>query len=182
MAAQPVFPLDHIDFAAPAVAGREGIGALLPHRGDMLLLDEILWHSDDFVRGVARRRVGSDEFWCAGHIPTQPIMPGVLLVEAGAQLAAWLYYQFTPHRWFAGFTRIEETSFHRQVVPGDELILLCECQKRSEKRFVCDIQGIVDDVVVFKSLITGMAFPKSGTVPRVPLESVPSIRTEMQQQ
>ena len=109
-------------------------------------------------------------------------MPGVLLVEAGAQLAAWLYYQVTPRRWFAGFTRIEDTSFHIQVVPGDTLILLCECRKRSEKRFICDIQGLVDGQVAFKSLITGMAFPKVGEVPRVPLDSVPSTRGSLQSQ
>lgn len=181
MAAQPVIPIDHIDPNAAPVADREGIAALIPHRGDMLLLDEIMWHNEDFTQAVARRYVRSDEFWCPGHVPTRPIMPGVLLVEAGAQLAAWAYYHFFEHRWFAGFTRIEETSFHIQVVPGDELWLLCSSRKRSEKRFVCDVQGIVDGNVAFKSLITGMAFPKVGEIPRVPLDSVPQIRGSLQE-
>lgn len=181
MGTEPMFPIDDMDLNAAPLADRAMIADSIPHRGDMLMLDEILWYDERFENGIARRRVGADEFWCSGHVPSRPIMPGVLLVEAGAQLAAWLYYQFYDHRWFAGFTRIEETSFHVQVVPGDELLLLCGCRKRSERRFICDIQGIVDGKIAFKSLITGMAFPKVGEVPRVPLDSVPTTGQSLQQ-
>ncbi len=173
MPAPHLFPIDEIDLDATPMVHQEGIAELIPHRGDMLLLEEVIWHDDTFTKGVGRHRVRDDEFWCPGHVPTLPIMPGVLLVETGAQLAAYLYYRFTPQRWFAGFTRIEETAFRGQVVPGDDLLLLCDCLKRSEKRFVCRIQGLVDSEVRFDSLITGMAFPKSPQPPRVPVASVP---------
>jgi 3-hydroxyacyl-[acyl-carrier-protein] dehydratase len=172
MPSELLIDLEALDLSATA-ADLEGVAAVIPHRGDMLLLDSIVWHDEAFDHGVARKHVHDDEFWCAGHIPTRPIMPGVLLVEAGAQLSSWLYYKRSGAKWFAGFTRIENTAFRGQVVPGDDLLLLCRCTKYSERRFVTMLQGLVEDRLVFESTITGMAFPKDGDAPRVPLDAVP---------
>ncbi|MDR1071755.1 MAG: hypothetical protein LBL21_03890, partial [Rickettsiales bacterium] len=67
---------------------QESIKKLIPHRGDMLLLDEIREYND--VSGVGIHRVRDDEFWCEGHFPGKPIMPGVLQVEALAQTACFI--------------------------------------------------------------------------------------------
>jgi len=167
--AQQIFDLDGIDMRG-TVADRASIAMVNPHRGDMMLLDRIVWHDDTLDRGVAIKQVRTDEFWIPGHIPGQPLMPGVLMVEASAQLASWMYYKRSGQNWFAGFTRIEDTTFREQVVPGDELVLLCICQKYALKRFVCRGQGLVNGRIAFDTIVTGMAFPKMPTPERRPLE------------
>lgn len=169
MPANVLFDIEGIDLAS-AVADRAAIATLIPHRGDMLLLDRIVWHDAGMDRGIAARKVRSDEFWVPGHIPGQPLMPGVLMVEASAQLASWMYYKRSGATWFAGFTRIEDTTFREQVVPGDELFLLCECLKYNSKRFICRAQGLVNGRIAFDTTVTGMAFPKMATPERRPLE------------
>lgn len=169
MPANVLFDIDGLDLAS-SVADRAAIATLIPHRGDMLLLDRIVWHDDSMDRGIAARKVRPDEFWVPGHIPGQPLMPGVLMVEASAQLASWMYYKRSGETWFAGFTRIEDTTFREQVVPGDELFLLCQCLKYNSKRFICRAQGLVSGRVAFDTTVTGMAFPKMPIPERRPLE------------
>lgn len=137
---------------------REQIEQYLPHRDVMLQLDGVVWHADDFTHAVAVKHVRPDEFWTKGHIPGRPILPGVLMVEAGAQLASIMYYVRVKTDKFAGFTRIENTAFRGMVVPGDTLYLVSREVKFSPRRFVADLQGVVDDKIVFESRITGMLF------------------------
>jgi len=167
--AHQLFALDGIDMGG-TFADKAAIATINPHRGDMMMLDRIVWHDATFDRGIAVKIVRHDEFWVPGHIPGQPLMPGVLMVEASAQLASWMYYKRSGQVWFAGFTRIEDTTFREQVVPGDELVLLCECMKYALKRFVCRAQGLVSGRIAFDTIVTGMAFPKMPTPERRPLE------------
>lgn len=163
----PFLDLSGIDPSMPPVADREGIARYNPHRFQMALLDSVLWHSDDLLKGVGLWRVKKDEFWVSGHIPGDPLMPGVLMVEAGAQLASYMYYKKAQVDWFAGFARIEECSFRGRVVPGDDFLLLCDVTKFGLKRFNANLQGVVRGEVAFDAAIVGLAFPKMGTVERV---------------
>lgn len=151
----PLVDLGSIDLAAVAMDQRK-IGTFIPHRGHMLQLDRVIWHRDDYTAAVALKRVRDDEFWCEGHIPGRPILPGVLMVEAGAQVASIMYFARMDHRNFAGFTRIEDTVFRGIVVPGDDMYIIAREVKFHPKRFISDIQGIVRGKVVFESRITGM--------------------------
>lgn len=153
----PLFELDGVDRLG-IVIDRTGLEAYIPHRGLMMLIDGVVWHNDDYSRGVAVKHVRADEFWCAGHIPGRPLMPGVLMVEAGAQLASFLYYARVDHRKFAGFTRIENTVFRGTVTPGDDLLLLADLVRFQPRRFIYDLQGMVGDRIVFESRATGMIF------------------------
>jgi 3-hydroxyacyl-[acyl-carrier-protein] dehydratase len=145
-----------LDLSTIDLLDREGLGAFIPHRGHMMQLDAVVWWKPDYTLGVAVKHVRPDEFWCAGHIPGRPLLPGVLMVEAGAQLASYLYFVRMDHRRFAGFTRIEDTSFRGQVSPGDDLYLISREVKFHPKRFIADVQGMVKDRVVFESRVTGM--------------------------
>src|SRR5579871_761124 len=100
----------------------EAIRALLPHRYPMLLVDRIL----ELTPGehvVGLKNVTINEPCFQGHFPGQAVMPGVLIVEAMAQVAGVMIL-FLPayQRKLAFLAGIEKTRFHKPVVPGDTLI------------------------------------------------------------
>jgi len=150
-----LFDLDEIDLSQ-RLLGRKELLRWNPHRGDMALLDHVVWSDDNFMRGVGLKEVRDDEFWVAGHFPGQPMYPGVLQVETGAQLACYLFNASLGQPMIAAFLRMESASFRHKVVPGDDLYLLCQSIKRGRRNFTCDVQGLVHDTLAFEVRISGM--------------------------
>ena len=110
----------------------QGIQRLLPHRYPFLLIDQVV----DVVAGLSAtgiKNVTVNEPQFTGHFPGQPIMPGVLIIEAMAQTAAVLVMA-TLGRSTEGklvyFMTIDQARFRRPVVPGDQLRILVEKQQR----------------------------------------------------
>lgn len=104
-----------------------GIEKIIPHRGDMRLIDEIREFNDN--SGVGIHYVRDNEFWCAGHFPGNPIMPGVLQVEALAQTACFIALMnlgLTDGNTLGYFTTMEKIKFSHMVRPGDILELHVE--------------------------------------------------------
>ena len=99
--------------------------SLLPHREPFVLVDEIV-SAEPGVQAVGIKRVRSDEFWARGHFPGHPVMPGVLIVEAMAQVGAVALFMGMPQKddgvlpLFAGANNVR---FRRQVRPGDTLTI-----------------------------------------------------------
>ncbi|MEA2413401.1 MAG: 3-hydroxyacyl-[acyl-carrier-protein] dehydratase [Thermoanaerobaculia bacterium] len=100
---------------------------LLPHRYPMLLVDRVVEIDPDGKRIVGLKNVSANEQFFQGHFPGNPVMPGVLIVEAMAQCAALLGLREMPDRdkklfLFGG---VDKARFRRPVVPGDQLRLEC---------------------------------------------------------
>ena len=104
------------------------IESVIPHRGDMRLVDEIREFTDTSAVGI--KYVRDDEFWCAGHFPGNPIMPGVLQVEALAQTACFVAFKRFSEKerknMLGYFTTMEKIRFSHMVHPGDKLELHVE--------------------------------------------------------
>lgn len=151
-----LFDISHIDLSAVAVSADE-VGRLNPQCGAMRQLDHVVWLSDDKAHGLGVKHVRHDEFWVSCHIPGRPLMPGVLMIEAGAQMCSVQFKKKTGNLAFLGFIRCDDVVFRGQVVPGDTMYLLgCEV-KIGGRRFVSLVQGVVDGKLVFEAQITGMA-------------------------
>ena len=85
-----LFDISNIDLDQAAVPADE-IPRYNPQVGDMRQLDHVIWLNDDLSCGLGVKHVRDDEFWVAGHIPGRPLLPGVLMIEAAAQLSSVLY-------------------------------------------------------------------------------------------
>ena len=98
------------------------IRQLLPHRYPMQLVDKIITIDENYIVGV--KNVTSNEPFFTGHFPQEPVMPGVLLVEAMAQAGGLLVLNTLeePERWSTYFMKIDNVKFRKKVVPGDTLI------------------------------------------------------------
>ena len=155
MSVEPLIDLSTIDFTQIAVSTEE-IGRMNPQTGHMRQLDDIVYVNDDNTLAVGRKIVRDDEFWVEGHIPDRPIYPGVLMIEAAAQISSILYHLKSGDDSFMGFTRCDKCSFRGLVVPGDTLTLISIERKYQRRRFVCDAQGFVGDNFIFDVTVTGM--------------------------
>ncbi|MCS7041370.1 MAG: 3-hydroxyacyl-ACP dehydratase FabZ [Bryobacteraceae bacterium] len=122
-----------------AVLENIDIRDILPHRYPMLLVDRILEMEEDRIVGM--KNVTANEPFFVGHFPEYPVMPGVLIVEAMAQVGGVLVLKTVPDRKskLVLFASIEEAKFRRPVLPGDTLIIECRTLKRKET--VVKMQG-----------------------------------------
>jgi 3-hydroxyacyl-[acyl-carrier-protein] dehydratase len=109
-----------------AVMDRTQIEALIPHRPPFLLVDEVV-ALEPGVRCTARRTLHPDEWWFAGHFPGNPIMPGVLVVEALAQVGVITALSLPANTGkLVLFAGIDKVRFKRVVRPGDTVELKVE--------------------------------------------------------
>jgi len=160
MPPQLLVNLDDLDFDHP-IADIEAIRKVLPQRYEMEQLTAIVHLDPDKKELVAYKDVRPDEFWARGHMPDFPLMPGVLMCEAAAQLAS--YYIVTQRLMsndFIAFGGLENVKFRGLVRPGDRLIIAARMIEYRVRRTKFACQGIVGRSLVFHGDVIGTPFSK----------------------
>jgi 3-hydroxyacyl-[acyl-carrier-protein] dehydratase len=126
---------------------------ILPHRYPMLLVDRIVELEEDRIVGI--KNVTANEPFFIGHFPDYPVMPGVMIVEAMAQVAGVLVLNRIPDRKskLVLLASIEEAKFRKPVLPGDQLRI--EMKVIKIKSTVAKMQGTatVDGAVVAEAVV-----------------------------
>jgi len=153
----PLYDLSTIDFSRPAF-DIEAIRRVNPQRNQMEQLTAVV-----FVDRVAHGLVGykditENEFWVPGHMPGFPLMPGVVMCEAAAQLAGFYASKYKLLGGdFVGFGGMDEIRFRAPVFPNCRLILMARMRDlRPNRRAKFDFQGIVKDQIVFTGNMIGV--------------------------
>lgn len=147
--------LKTLDLNKPIVSMND-IRDAIPHRFEMEQLSGIIKFDPEQKIIVGYKDVSNTEFWVRGHIPGRPLMPGVLMLEAAAQLCTYYYKQTTKDDRFLGFGGIDKVKFRGKVVPGDKLILIAKNRELRSRRAIFDTQGVVNGNLVFEGVIIGM--------------------------
>jgi 3-hydroxyacyl-[acyl-carrier-protein] dehydratase len=151
-----LFDLTQIDLTAEPVFDKEAIGRENPQRFEMQQVDGILWYDKKKFLILGYKDVNADEFWVRGHIPGRPLMPGVIMVEAAAQLLSFFVKRIYEVEGFIGFTGIDSAKFRSVVEPGQRLYLLGHLTKITTRKYSAYIQGVVDGTMVFETTVSGM--------------------------
>ena len=128
------------DDSVPPIYDINQIRRLLPHRYPFLLVDKIVSISDKVIVGV--KNVTTNEPFFQGHFPQEPVMPGVLLVEAMAQTAGILvlHDKEDAERYSTYFLKIDNVKFRHKVVPGDTLVFRLEFMSEV-RRGLANVKG-----------------------------------------
>lgn len=123
------------------------IQKIIPHRFPMLLIDRVT-EMEEGVRAVGIKNVTANEPFFQGHFPGNPIMPGVLITEALAQLGCVLLLSMEENKGKIGvFTGINNFKFRKQVTPGDTLKLEVELTQYRRRMGKANVRATVDGEV-----------------------------------
>jgi 3-hydroxyacyl-[acyl-carrier-protein] dehydratase len=136
----------------------DDIKNIIPHRPPFLFVDEVTELNDEKI--VAKRKIRPDEFYFSGHFPGEPIMPGVLIVEALAQTGGVLLLRKTKGA-IPLFMGIDKARFRKIVRPGDTLIMHVEVLH--DRGAVVKIKGIArvgDEIVCETTILAGIKKPQ----------------------
>ena len=128
----------------------QGIMEMLPHRYPFLLVDRVIKLTPN-DRIVALKNVTINEPFFQGHFPSKPVMPGVLIIEAMAQVGGILAYQTAPpekRNRLIYFMGMDKVRFRKMVLPGDQIIFEAKILKFRSKVAKMSGTAMVDDQLV----------------------------------
>ena len=143
------------------IADIEGIRSLNPQRFEMEQLTAILYEDLESNCCAALKEITEEEFWVRGHMPGMPLMPGVVMLEAVAQLSSY----FTQKHdllgaEMVGFGGLDDVRFRGVVTLGDKLVLMVKMIKnRRGRMIVAAFQGVVGETIVLEGTLRGIPIP-----------------------
>jgi len=127
----------------------------IPHRYPFLLVDRIV-EIELGKRAVGLKNVTINEPFFPGHFPHNPVMPGVLIIEAMAQVGSVLIFgeNGEPNGQLAFFLGVEKAKFRRTVIPGDQLLIDVEMVRHRRNAYKIKAVATVDGAVAAEAMMT----------------------------
>lgn len=152
--------LSLVDFDRP-VATLDDIRRYNPQRFEMEQLTAVVYVDESQYACVGYKDITDQEFWVRGHMPGLPLMPGVVMLEAIAQLCSFVTQRYDLlGAEMVGFGGLENVRFRDPVLPGDRLIVMCKLEKvRRGRIIICSFQGVVKDRIVVEGTLKGIPIP-----------------------
>lgn len=143
------------------VADLEEIRKHNAQRFEMEQLTAIVYADQETMTCAGYKDVTHDEFWVRGHMPGMPLMPGVLMLEAMAQMCSFFVQKYDLlGAKVVGFGGLESAAFRGPVIPGDRLLLVCQASRvRRGRMIVCNFQGFVRSTLVVDGVLKGVPLP-----------------------
>ncbi|AUS77265.1 3-hydroxyacyl-ACP dehydratase FabZ [Actinoalloteichus sp. AHMU CJ021] len=138
--------------AVTAPLSNDQIRDLIPHRWPMLMLDRVD-SVEPGVRGTAVKNVTATELWFQGHFPTEAVLPGVVVIEALAQLSG-VVFALAGASEISYLTGVRSMRFRRRIVPGDRLVLTAERTAGARGIGEYRVTARVDDQIAAEGVIT----------------------------
>ncbi|MDA0657501.1 MAG: beta-hydroxyacyl-ACP dehydratase [Planctomycetota bacterium] len=158
-----IIDLDTLDLSQ-VVADLDEIRRYNPQRFEMEQLSGIVYENPESHICVGFKDVGRDEFWIRGHMPGMPLMPGVVMCEAAAQLSSYfaVKYDMLGSGFVVGLGGLEEVRIRESVYPGDRMYVVCQLVRvRRGKIIICRFEGYARNRIVVEGIIKGIPLPGS---------------------
>lgn len=149
-----------IDFDNP-IAGIEEIRELIPQRNEIEQLTGIVYEDVEAQIFAGYKDISHDEFWVSGHMPGMPLMPGVMMCEAAAQLCSFFVQRHDLLGCeMVGFGGLDEVRFRGAVVPGDRLVIVAKAnQVRRGRMMRASFQCFVGETIACEGQLIGIPLP-----------------------
>jgi 3-hydroxyacyl-[acyl-carrier-protein] dehydratase len=142
--------LEHVEHSI------EDIRKINPHRHEFEQLTAILRFRPEEKIIIGLRDIRDDEFWVRGHIPGRPVFPGILMLEAAAQLCSFYCGKVVPAAGFLGFGGIDKVRFRGTVNPPGKMILVGSEKVLTPSRCLFATQAFLNDKLIFEATILGL--------------------------
>lgn len=151
------------DFPTEVLYGIDRIRECNLQRFEMEQLSAITLIDEGRRLIVGYRDLGPDEFWIRGHMPGFPLMPGVLMCEAAAQLSSFYCHHFNLVQGdFVGFGGMDNVRFRGMVKPGERFWVVGQTDRHSTRRMKFQMQGFVHEKMVFHGEFIGVSMSRQG--------------------
>jgi 3-hydroxyacyl-[acyl-carrier-protein] dehydratase len=143
------------------IAGAEEIRRYNRQRFEMEQLTAIVFEDRQRSICVGYKDLGPDEFWVRGHMPGTPLMPGVIMCEAAAQLASYFAQKYRLlDATIVGFGGLKDVRFRGVVQPGERFVVVARLLKTRSTMMTCEFQCLVRQNLVCEGVLMGIPLPE----------------------